>query len=164
MTSPALIYISLGSNIDPEVHLLSALNILQSTLNDAQVSTIYRSAAVGMQGADFLNAVAAGHTTESPASVIQWLKELELQHHRVRSANKFTDRTLDLDLLLYNDAVTEAVPHHEIATQAYVLQPLCELAPALVHPALQRSIADLRAQLMQAAPHKFSSLTPVQLN
>ncbi|MEM7256028.1 MAG: 2-amino-4-hydroxy-6-hydroxymethyldihydropteridine diphosphokinase [Pseudomonadota bacterium] len=163
MTNSALIYISLGSNINPNHHIPQALQTIAADLSECSISPIYRSAAVGMQGADFLNAVAGGYTTTDVASITRWLKNIEQQHNRIRGADKFTDRTLDLDLLLYNQLITDDLPHHDIEEQAYVLQPLVDLAPQLIHPTLQVSMSALRNRLSQTNPDLFTALTTVTL-
>ena len=95
------IYISLGSNIEPAQHLARARDELLEWFDDGQLSPVYQSAPVGMSGADFLNAVVAGYTTTSLPEVVDKLLEIELTHGRIRTANKFSDRTIDLDLLIY---------------------------------------------------------------
>ena len=85
--------------------------------------------------------------------------------------DRFSDRTLDLDLLIYGSQTCEpespadniALPHPEILEQAYVLQPLSDVAGELVHPAYGRSINELRHQLQTDAPEKFQALTLVTL-
>lgn len=165
------IYISLGSNIDPTHHLASARDELLEWFDDGQLSPVYQSPPVGMSGADFLNAVVAGYTTTSLRGVVDKLLEIELAHGRIRTANKFSDRTLDLDLLIYGSQTCEpdstadniALPHPEILEQAYVLQPLADVAGELVHPAYGRSVNELRHQLQADAPEKFQALTMVTL-
>lgn len=158
------IYISLGSNIDPEENTLQAISTLKSTLTHCLISRVYRSPAVGMQGADFINAVVGGCTDMSLHSVVQWLHEIENDHGRVRSDDKFVDRPLDLDLLIYGDHVDHTLPHHDIAEQAYVLQPLFEIAPSLVHPSLKLTVSELRSRLMMQSPVKFTALSPVTID
>lgn len=161
MSVATLVYISTGSNIDPENNTIRAITSLKTQLSDCRVSTIYRSAAVGMQGPDFINAVVGGRIKAEPESVAEWLRDIEDQHGRVRTENKFVDRSLDLDLLLYGDLMTPALPHQDIIKQAYVLQPLFDIAPSYVHPKLKLTISDLRSRLIRQSPEKFTALTPV---
>lgn len=168
MTTASDIYISLGSNINPEENLYSAIQALQSRLDNCQYSRVYCSPAVGMQGADFLNAVVSGSTSESMYTVVSWLLETEKAHGRVRTENKFTDRTLDLDLLLYGNCVYEptdelaiTLPHPDIIDQAYVLQPLADIAGHLIHPVCNCSIDALLARLKTDYPDKFAALQAV---
>ncbi len=163
MDEGTLIYISLGSNIQPQSNLLQAIKTLRAALGDFRVSTIYQSPAVGMQGDDFLNAVVAGRTEKSIEEVVRWLRDIEQQHGRVRTDNKFDDRPLDLDLLLYGKVVTASLPHREIEQQAYVLQPLADIAATMIHPVSNQSIATLNTGLRNRCPEKYQVLTPVVL-
>ncbi len=169
-TDEIAIYISLGSNIAPETNLNSAIVTISAKLEHTSASPVYRSAAVGMEGADFLNAVIGGFTKAPLPDVINWLHEIELAHGRVRTQNKFSDRTLDLDLLLYGDSVCNPaesagieLPHPEITDQAYVLQPLADIAASLVHPTRHCTINSLLLQLQSEHPDKAASLQVVTI-
>ncbi len=164
MNKPHTIYISLGSNINPVVNIHRAINTIQSVLADCETAPVYRSPAVGMSGADFFNTVISGRTNMSAADTYEWLREIERRQGRVRTHHKYTDRTLDLDLLLFDDQVTQKLPHQEIAEQAYVLQPLYDIAPLLQHPVLNCSITSLRSTLMAQCPQLFSALIPVAVD
>ncbi len=156
------IYISLGSNINPSENIAQATNTLCSALEDWELSPLYQSHAVGMNGADFLNSVIGGKTTKELNETQLFLKKIEEQQGRVKTYNKYSDRTLDLDLLLYGNISSNKLPHREIVSEAYVLQPLCDIAPDLIHPSLGKSIYDLRNELLAKTPEKFSSLSIVE--
>jgi len=171
VTTPVDIYISLGSNIEPASNIAKARDKCLNWLDGAQMSPVYRSPPVGMSGDDFLNAVVRGSTTQPLHSVIDNLHAIELSQGRIRTANKFTDRTLDLDLLIYGDTICGnndespaaassekiTLPHPEIVQQAYVLQPFADLAGDFVHPTLDCTIDEL------CLPEKFHALTQVTL-
>lgn len=164
------IYISLGSNIDPEANLPGAIKALRSRLHNNRISPVYRSPPVAMQGADFYNAVISGSTHEPVSKVIDWLLATEIAFGRVKTANKFTSRTLDLDLLLYGNTIFDSVdgghtrlPHPDIIDQAYVLQPLADIASELIHPQCKSTIGSLLSQLQSQSPEKIAALTPVTL-
>lgn len=157
------IFISLGSNIDAEVNLSAAIATLTRKLNRARVSHIYRSPAVGMTGDDFLNAVVGGETALTHQATITWLRDIEHSQGRIRTENKYTDRTLDLDLLLYGNLSNKELPHQEITEQAYVLQPLSDIAADLIHPTKKQSIRELRESLSQKHEDKFRTLMKVEL-
>ncbi|OAI14757.1 2-amino-4-hydroxy-6-hydroxymethyldihydropteridine pyrophosphokinase [Methylomonas koyamae] len=140
-------YISIGSNIDKEIHIPSSLNALRDLFGELTVSSIYESEPVGFVGDSFYNLV-VGFQSELPAkSVAKLLRQVELDHGRSRDSQKFSARTLDLDLILYGDEIINdgrlQIPRDEIEKYAFVLEPLAEIAPALTHPISKVSYADL---------------------
>lgn len=143
----ATIYISIGSNIDPRQHVAVALDELHDCFGNIQTSSMYESRAVGFDGDNFINLVAGAQTDKDIQAVVDCLHAIEDRHGRQRSGPKFSSRTLDLDLLLYDDVVYEQgrikLPRDEILYNAFVLCPLAELAPRLVHPTQGKSIAQL---------------------
>jgi len=143
----ARIYISIGSNIEAERHLRLAIAELRKHYGDLQLSSVYESEAVGFDGDNFLNMVVGLDTDEEVHSVVQNLRQTEDRHGRIRSGPRFSARTLDLDLLLYDDLVVKEdaldLPRGEITQNAFVLWPLAEIAPETLHPVEKMSIADL---------------------
>lgn len=141
------VYVSLGSNVDRERHLRGGLHALRAAFGELALSPVYESVAVGFDGAPFLNFVAAFDTAESIDAVDATLSRIEEAHGRVRGAERFAPRTLDIDLLLFGDCVVRRpgliVPRDEILTYAFVLRPLADLAGDTVHPVLQRSYREL---------------------
>ncbi|MGI2257840.1 2-amino-4-hydroxy-6-hydroxymethyldihydropteridine diphosphokinase [Shewanella sp. GXUN23E] len=138
----ATIYISLGSNIEPLAHLTAGLQDLSRHFGPLTLSSLYESEAVGFNGTNFLNMVAAAQTALPVAEVVRIFKQIELDNGRLPGAKKFAPRTLDLDLLLYDDLVCDApvaLPRAEITENAFVLWPLAELAPTLEHPVCKLS-------------------------
>lgn len=137
--------LSLGSNIDPERHLRAAADALRARFDDVVVSSAWRFPAVGYDGPDFLNAAACLRTDLSPAGLNAWLHALEDAHGRDRSGPRFSDRTLDIDIVLYDDLVLEGPGHLRIPRDelrhAFVLKPLAEIAPDALHPLERRTIA-----------------------
>jgi 2-amino-4-hydroxy-6-hydroxymethyldihydropteridine diphosphokinase len=140
-------YLSLGSNVNAEFHIRAALQSLHASFATCRISPIYRSRAVGFVGDDFVNLVAAVETRLSPGELRQYLRDLEDRYKRDRSAPKFSDRTLDIDILMYDDLVLDSgelrLPRPEILKFAHVLKPLADLAPDLVHPRKGRTMAEL---------------------
>lgn len=143
----ARIYISIGSNIEAERHLRLAIDELRKHYGDLQLSSVYESEAVGFEGDNFLNMVVGLETEEDVHNVVQTLRQIEDRHGRVRSGPRFSARTLDLDLLLYDELVTKdegfELPRGEITHNAFVLWPLAEIAPKAVHPVEKISIAEM---------------------
>lgn len=157
------IYISLGSNIERERHMRAALAALHAQFADLQCSSIYESEPVGFQGDNFFNAVAACDTEKPVRAVVQSLAAIEAQQGRVRTAERFAARTLDLDLLLYGDLVVQEqdikLPRAEILTHAFVLCPLAQIAPDTLHPVVRKTYAELWRDF----PRTEQRLWPVQI-
>lgn len=142
-------YLSLGSNVDAERHIRAALAALRARFAGCRISTIYRSRAVGFEGDDFINLAAVIETRLSPRALRDWLRALEHRHGRDRSQPRYSDRTLDIDILLFDDPSLSDeeldLPRREILRFAHVLKPLADLAPDLVHPTEHRTMAELWA-------------------
>jgi 2-amino-4-hydroxy-6-hydroxymethyldihydropteridine diphosphokinase len=141
--------IALGSNLgDRRAHLDYAVRRLSEFLRDLRVSSYIDTEPVGMPPAapSFLNAAAVGETTLSPRALLDALLDIERARGRERPFVN-APRTLDLDLVLFGDAVVEepglTVPHPRFRGRRFVLEPLAEIAPGLVDPVSGRSIADL---------------------
>ena len=132
----ARVFLGLGSNIEAEQYIGSAVNVLREIYPDLIASAVYESEAVGFQGDNFLNMVVAFTAEESVERISELLHEIEDAHGRDRNGDRFLARTLDIDLLLYGDLIDESmnIPRNEIDTYAFVLLPLSELAPDMEHP------------------------------
>jgi len=143
----ALCYISIGSNINREQNVMSALRVLQHKFGELQNSSLYESTAVGFSGDAFYNLVTGFYSQESINDINLHLKQIEADHGRVQSKEKFSSRSLDLDLLLYDQEIIQSksvsVPHADILAYAFVLEPLAEIASEQKHPVTQCSYADL---------------------
>jgi 3-oxoacyl-[acyl-carrier protein] reductase len=150
-------YIALGSNLgDRRAYLDRALAELRGRpgVEVTRVSSVYETAPVGGPAGQgpYLNAVAELRTTLAAAGLLQLLLDVESGLGRVR-AERDGPRTIDLDLLLYDDVVRDdpklTLPHPRLHQRLFVLQPLAEIAPGLIHPLLKRTIADLLGNLLQ---------------
>ena len=143
-------YLSLGSNIDAAANLASVTAALRARFGEVRVSPVYRTAAVGFDGADFLNAAAVIETSLAPADLLAALQQIETRLGRTRD-ERWGPRTIDLDLLLYDEAIVDTpkltVPHPRLHERAFVLVPAAEIAPAMRHPQRGQSIAQLAASL-----------------
>src|ERR1700756_969561 len=129
----ARVYLSLGSNQEPHRYLRIALDELRARFGHLDISPAYRSAAVGFDGADFLNLAVGLDTDLEPQALNDWLHALEDRHGRRRDVARFSDRTLDADIVLYGDRVLRGtgnlvVPRAELE-QPFVLKPLADIAP-----------------------------------
>jgi len=143
-------YLGLGSNVDAERHIRIAIQALEDEFGQVALSPVYRSEAVGFRGDDFLNLAARIETTMTPFELRSFLRQLEQAHGRDRNAPKWSDRTLDIDILLYDDLVVYddelEIPRKEILKFAHVLRPLAELAPGLRHPVTGKTFATIWAE------------------
>lgn len=140
-------YISVGSNIDQNKYIPASLRALEQCFGKLSVSSIYESAAVGFAGDNFYNLVVGFNSDLDVKQVAKQLRQIELDNGRTRDSQKFSARTLDLDLILYGDLVINEdrlhIPRDEIERYAFVLEPLAEIAPTLRHPVSHISYAEL---------------------
>jgi 2-amino-4-hydroxy-6-hydroxymethyldihydropteridine diphosphokinase len=143
----AQIYISVGSNIQPQKHIQNSIKQLQECYGKLLISSVYESAAVGFAGDNFYNLVVAAQTNNTPLQVYHELRRIEEKNARQRGTAKFASRSLDLDLILYDDWIlkqaTLELPRDEIERYAFVLQPLAEIAPHSRHPLRHKTYAEL---------------------
>lgn len=166
MTAAAAVrvYVSAGSNIAPEQNLQLACRELRKRFTEVEVSPVYRTAAVGFAGDPFLNCVFAFDTQEPARQVVAHLEQVHALAGRVRGQTAWSARTLDLDLLLYGDAVVPdepvKVPRDDIRRYAFVLRPLADIAPDLVHPETGESMAELWRRF----PGRNEPMEPVALS
>ena len=155
-------FIGLGSNLeDPQQQIINAFDQLSKIPKTQLInrSSLYRSVAIGPgEQPDYINAVAELHTELEPEVLLDQLQQIENAQGRVRGEIRWTARTLDLDLLLFNDTIIEttrlSVPHPLLAERNFVLYPLHELAPTLTLP----NGDTLAALLRRVAPTGLSRL------
>lgn len=145
----SLALLSLGSNIEPQRHLDAAVAALRQRFPGARVSRYWRTAAVGFVGDDFLNAGVAIDSDLDPWQLVAWLQALEAAQGRRRGGARFASRTLDVDLVLYEQRVIDdgerlQLPRPDLQ-YAFVLGPLAEVAPEAVEPRSGRRLAELWA-------------------
>ncbi|WP_160151491.1 2-amino-4-hydroxy-6-hydroxymethyldihydropteridine diphosphokinase [Microbulbifer sp. ALW1] len=143
----ATVYLSLGSNIDREKNLSAGLDALVEAFGDLRMSQVYESEAVGFDGDNFYNLVAAIDTELSVGELALRLRHIEDDNGRLRSGPKFSARTLDIDILTYDELTGEVdgvkLPRGEILKNAFVLLPISELAPDILHPVADKTYLQL---------------------
>ena len=161
------IYLSIGSNLSPELNIRQSLLALERAFGQLDKSPIYHSHAVGFDGPDFLNMAVMAQTKQCVEDVSQRLYAIEDQQGRDREMAKFSSRTVDIDLLLYGDQVLSTdqitLPRSEILDSAFVLKPLADIAGELIHPVEIRTISDLLTQMQNDSPEKLEALKEVSL-
>lgn len=149
----AKVLLSLGSNVNRQKNIQTCLSVLAARFSAMQASPVYESEAVGFDGDNFYNLVVMVETPLAVGDVQQVLKEIEDAHGRIRGGARFSARTLDIDILTYDDVVgvVDAVelPRYEILKNAFVLLPMAELVPDAVHPVAQKTYKQLWAEFDQ---------------
>ena len=160
----AKIYISLGSNIDREANTREGVRALRERFGELELSSVYESESVGFDGDAFYNMVIACYSDEDVHTVNKALAEIEDANGRDRSGPRFSSRTLDLDLLLYDDVILNqkglSLPRDEIVKNAFVLWPLAEIAPELIHPLAGKNYD----MLWQEFDKTKEKLKPIEFN
>lgn len=148
-------YVSGGSNLDAEQNLLLAARTLKSSYPGARFSHCYRNQAVGFEGPDFINFVAALPVAGEACGLKVELERIELLCGRERGAPKWAPRPMDLDILLFGEQVQDepglTLPRPDLLRWAFMLAPLAEIAPALRHPLAGRSVGELWGDFDQGA-------------
>jgi 2-amino-4-hydroxy-6-hydroxymethyldihydropteridine diphosphokinase len=141
-----MVYLGLGSNIDAEKNLRLAVNELRRLFGEVRVSPVYRSAALGFEGPDFLNLVVALGTEMSPFELVEHVERIHAMAGRTRGRDKYSSRPLDIDLLLYGDRIDPEpplrLPRRDILEHSFVMRPLADIAPDFVHPVTGKTIGD----------------------
>jgi 2-amino-4-hydroxy-6-hydroxymethyldihydropteridine diphosphokinase len=158
------VFVAAGSNIDPQLQLRAALSALRRVYAPLQVSPAYRNRAVGFSGDDFINLVVGFATAHSPAQVREQLQAIEAACGRASNAPRWAPRSMDLDILLYGSLVSQAagmlLPRPDLVRRPYMLKPLADIAPELVHPTLGRTIGEL----WQDFPQDGHELVPISID
>ena len=151
------VYLSLGSNIgDRETHLRDAIRRLEAVGRVAAVSSFYETEPVEFTDqAWFLNCAVALETAKIPEQLIVALLEIEREMGRRRTQKK-GPRTIDIDILLFGDAVIDmpalTVPHPAMQQRRFVLEPLAEIAPDARHPLLKKTVRDCSRRYRRGKP------------
>lgn len=147
------VFISIGSNIEPEKNIRKALDLLRRRVRITGVSTFYRSGALGRPDQpQFYNGVIRLET-DIPSEELKYsvLRKIEDETGRVRSEDKYAPRTIDLDILIYGGCVIESasitVPDPDIIDRPFLAIPLFELAPDMIIPGTGKSIRRISAVL-----------------
>ncbi len=160
----ATVFLGLGSNESPQENLRLAVDELSARFGELKLSPVYESAAVGFDGEDFLNLVVKLECEVSPLAICDEIERIHNLAGRVRGADKWETRPLDIDLLLYNDLVWNErpvhVPRDDILEYSFVLRPLAELAPDRVHPVTGRTLLE-HWQEFDAASHPLRETSVV---
>jgi len=149
------VYVAAGSNIEPERHMQQAVAELARAFPGVRFSSWYRNRAVGFDGEDFINLVAGFDTALPVHAVLGILHAIEGRCGRGRDAPRWAPRSMDLDVLLYGERICEEpglkLPRPDLLERAYMLGPLAEIAPRVLHPTAGLSIGELWRRFDQGA-------------
>jgi len=148
------IYLALGSNVgDKKKNILMAIDALGEQITLITTAKIYASkAAYVTDQDDFYNTAISGQTQLSPEDLLIFVKEIEKKIWRISRAHRWP-REIDIDILLYDDIILDSetlkIPHPRIAERDFVLQPLLDIEPDLIHPQLQETMQKLYEKIPQ---------------
>ena len=164
VSNPVIAYLGLGSNLAiPKEQIKSARSEIKATehIEEIAFSSLYQSLPMGPENQpDYVNAVMAISTDLPPLALLGILQRIENKHGRERKGERWGARTLDLDVLLYDDQLIESpelsVPHPGIELRSFVLYPLAEIAPQLIIPG-KGKVTDLLANCPLAGLKKLDS-------
>lgn len=141
------VFVAAGSNVDPVAHLTQALAALRAIYPSLRVSPAYRNKAVGFEGEDFINLVVGFDTNDSIEDVRRHLQQVEKLCGRPADAPKWAPRTIDLDILLYGDRISDEpgliTPRPDLIRRAYMLKPMVDIAPDVIHPTQHKTMREL---------------------
>jgi 2-amino-4-hydroxy-6-hydroxymethyldihydropteridine diphosphokinase len=149
------VFVAAGSNVAPCEHMWLATQELQRAFPDIRFSPWYQNQAAGFEGSDFINLVAAFTTELAVDELLSVLRRIEALCGRPQAAPRWAPRSMDLDVLLYGDLVCQrpglTLPRPDLLLRAYMLGPLADLAPDLVHPTAGATVGELWRRFDQAS-------------
>ena len=147
-----IIYLSLGSNLgDRLANLQNAISALPPKIKPLNQSSVYETSPWGYSNQpDFYNQVIKAETQLKPADVLVYIKSLEVSLGR-QETFRFGPRLIDLDLLFFDTVILNTpvltIPHPRITERAFVLVPLAEISPDLIHPGIDKTIQQLKSAI-----------------
>ena len=160
LNPPSTIYLALGTNLgDRSANLRAAIAALPPAVHGIQESPVYETPPWGFTDQPaFLNMVLKGETALEPVELLQRLKNLETRLGRQPSF-RWGPRRIDMDILFYADLVLDikglVIPHPHLHERAFVLVPLADLAPDLVHPVICKPVSDLLAMVDSSGVKRY---------
>jgi 2-amino-4-hydroxy-6-hydroxymethyldihydropteridine diphosphokinase len=149
MSRPSRVIVSLGSNVSPAENLRRAVQLLRSRQTVLQVASVWETPAVGASGPNFYNSAVCLLTSDSPIALKdRVLRPIEAELGRVRTADKFAPRLIDLDPVIVDNTILD----EHLWEYAYLALPIAELCPDLTHPQTHDRLFDVARQLQRFSP------------
>jgi len=140
------VFFGVGSNLNPEKNIQIAVAEFRRFFGKIRVSPVYQNKAFGFKGKDFLNLVVACDTEKGMSKLQKFIEDVHALSGRKSGSHKFLSRTLDVDLLVYGNLILDEkkikIPRDDILRYSFVLKPLTDIAPDLIHPVTNRSVSD----------------------
>ena len=142
-----MIYLALGSNIDPKKNIATAIKFLAEKISKIHRAPLYNTKPFGpIKQAEFINTAIQGETVLSPRDLFLFVKDIEKRVGRIPREH-WGPREIDIDIALYDDLILDEpdlqIPHAGLHKRDVVLQPLIDLDPTLIHPVLKISLSEL---------------------
>ncbi len=140
------VFFGVGSNLNPKKNIPNAIAEFRRFFGKVRVSPVYQNKAFGFKGKDFLNLVVVCDTEKEIPKLLKFIESIHALSGRKRGAHKFLSRTLDVDLLIYGNLIVDEqrikIPRDDILRYSFVLKPLADIAPDLIHPITNLSVID----------------------
>ncbi len=140
------VYFSIGSNVEPLNYIKLAVREIGHRFGPADISPVYRNKAMGFAAPEFLNLVVGVETDKSIDEICSEIAAIHTLANRIRNDSKFVSRTLDIDLLLYGQLITDGPPLHlprvDVLKYSFALKPLTDIAPEQRHPETGKTYAE----------------------
>jgi deoxyguanosine kinase len=161
------VFVSLGSNLgDRHDLLLKAVGMIGASAGKiVSCSSVYETESVGFSGGDFLNLVLCIETELQPSGLIGRFLRIESELGRIRCQPGYESRTMDIDILLLGDEILDTeylvIPHPRMHLRRFVLEPLCEIAPGLIHPLIGQTVKEI---LLSCPDSSRVTLSKTQIN
>lgn len=156
-----LVVLDLGTNIDREESLVTALEHLAEHFQLSRASSVYRTVPVGMANQpDYFNLALELETDKSIDDIRAIARQIEDTMGRDRAGPKFGPRNIDIDIVLYGDAIQtdKKVPHPQLTSELFVVAPLAEICPDGTHPETKQTWKDLKGELMAGRSGKDAGI------
>ena len=168
MINENTVFLGIGSNLNKKENIHSCITFFKSSFKHCSISPIYQSPSFGFEGHDFYNLVIKIKTHFKLPSLKKWLMWVEDVHNRDRSQPRYSNRTLDIDILLFNNDIYQdeniTIPRPEILTQGYILKPLIDISTQIKHPQTQNTfehhwhkLQNEQASTLKLVNYKYNS-------